>query len=342
MSKTAKEAFEDAARRWEEGDQFDGTTSTGAKPNGHAGPQSGLDAETEAELDRLAKMSAFEYAKARKAAAKKLGVRGSDLDEDCKERRAKLPGNGKDSRQGQPLEFPEIKPWALAVNGTELLDEMAEHLQRFAIMPTAHATTATILFGLHCHAFDAAVYTPRLLITSPTRECGKSQVMIWLAGVVPKPLEVIDPTGPTLFRPIEAHQPTVLIDEGDLVSWDERRDVRMVINAGHCRFSPGVPRCIGEDFETRVFRVWAPFAYAMIGTPLYTLLSRSIRVGMVRMAPEQQPEHRRIDQDQGFTAIRRKCARWAADHLDALRNAEPNVPVCWSQGRLLATALSYR
>ena len=263
---------------------------------------------------------------------KKAKVRVGVLDQEVERR---TPGTSDSAKQGRALEFPEIEPWPELVNGAELLDAIAEHLQRFAIMPSDHAVTGVALWALHCHALDAAIHTPRLLVTSPTRECGKSQVMEWLAGVVPRPFDVIDPTGPTLFRPIEAHQPTVLIDEGDLVSWDERRDVRMVINAGHNRFSPGVPRCVGEENDTRVFRVWAPLAYAMIGKPLDTQLSRSIVIPMRRMAPDQHPEHRRIDRDQGFLEILRKCARWAADHMDALRAADPEIPVtgrkanCW-------------
>ena len=178
------------------------------------------------------------------------------------------PASTNEKRQGRPLEFPTIEPWAHPVDGAALLDEMVDHLKRFAVLPSDHAARTIALWSLHTHAVVAAIHTPRLLITAPTRECGKSVVLSWLAGVVLRPFEVIDPTGPTLFRPIEAHQPTVLIDEGDLVSWDERRDVRMVINAGHCVFSPGVPRTVGDDFETRIFKVWAPLAYAMIGKPL--------------------------------------------------------------------------
>ena len=124
--------------------------------------------------------------------------------------------------------------------------------------------------------------------------------------------------------------------------WDERRDVRMVINAGHNRFSPGVPRCVGEENETRVFRVWAPLAYAMIGKPLDTQLSRSIVIPMRRMAPDQHPEHRRIDRDQGFTEILRKCARWAADHMDALRARRSRAPRDRAQGELLAPVVRDR
>ena len=171
----------------------------------------------ESAIDFLAELrardpAAYERARARlKGARVRVGV----LDQEV-ERRKPAPGDG--AKQGRALEFPEIEPWPESVNGAELLDAMAAHLQRFAIMPSDHAVTAAALWALHCHALDAAIHTPRLLVTSPTRECGKSQVMEWLAGVVPRPFDVIDPTGPTLFRPIEAHQPTVLIDEGDLVS----------------------------------------------------------------------------------------------------------------------------
>ena len=34
-----------------------------------------------------------------------------------------------------------------------------------------------------------------------------------------------------------------------------------------------------------------------------------------------------IDRDQGFSELRRKCARWAGDHLEALRCADPDLPV---------------
>jgi hypothetical protein len=53
------------------------------------------------------------------------------------------------------------------------------------------------------------------------------------------------------------------------------------------------------------------------------------------MTRDQQVEYRRIDHDQGFGDLQRKCARWAQDHLEALRQADPVLPVkgrradCW-------------
>jgi hypothetical protein len=156
--------------------------------------------------------------------------------------------------------------------------------------------------------------------------------------MVPRPYEVIDPTGPTLFRPIELHCPTVLLDEADLVSWEDRRDILAVINAGHTRTGQGIPRCVGDENEVRMFKVWAPLAYAMIKKPQANLpaplLSRSIVIQMERIPPGE-PEPEEIDLDQGFEELRRKCARWTQDHLEELRGAKPTLPVkgrranCW-------------
>jgi hypothetical protein len=278
-------------------------------------------------LAELRERNPANYERAR-ARLRKAHVRVAELDKHV-ERRCPEPEGA-----GGRLEFAEIEPWPEPVDGAELLNAMTVHLEHFAIMPE-YGASATALFALHCHTLDAAIHTPRLLITSPVHECGKGQVIVWLDGIVPRPFNVLDPTGPTLFRPIEAHCPTVLIDEADLISWQDRRDILAVIHAGHTKHGQGIPRCVGDSNETRVFRVWAPLAYAMIGKPRGPLLSRSIIIRMERKAPRQTVEHRRIDRDQGFGELRRKCARWATDHLDALRDAEPELPVvgrhadCW-------------
>jgi hypothetical protein len=285
-------------------------------------------------LARLEREDPAEFERLRER-LKGVGIRVSRLDEEIARHE---PGPGVDLRGGS-LTWAEIEPWPHPVNGAELLDAMALHLARFAIMPPA-GNTATVLWALHSHALDAAIHTPRLLITSPTPECGKGQVITWLGGVVPRPFEVIDPTGPTLFRPIELYCPTVLLDEGDLLSWDDRRDILAVVQAGHTRTSQGIPRCVGDDNDVRVFHVWAPFAYAMIRKPRTwlpaTMISRSIIIPMEWMRPDDpQPEHRRYDRDQGFGEIQQKCARWANDHLEALRGSDPKLPMvgrradCW-------------
>ena len=62
----------------------------------------------EAELARLAQLSQFAYGKARKEAAKLLGVPVAFLDKEIEARRA--PGDAANG-QGRPLELPEPEPW---------------------------------------------------------------------------------------------------------------------------------------------------------------------------------------------------------------------------------------
>jgi hypothetical protein len=321
------EDFAALAFEWEHGKRIDG----GARHWERTWAKAGERSDFELAAERLAQLPPDEYDRARKAEASKLGVRVGTLDAEVAPQRPEPETAG----AGHRLEWPEVVPWVESVEGAALADALCEHLQRFAVMSSEHATSAMALFALHCHAIDAATHSPRLLISSPTYECGKSQLIGWLADIVPRPFQIIDPTGPTLFRPIELYQPTVLVDEADQVSWDDRKDLLSVIHSGHSRFGPGVPRCVGDDNEVVVFRVWAPLALAMIGKPKAVMLSRSIVVRMERKAPTETVEHRRVDRDQGFGRLRRQCARWVADNLGELRGADPELPLngrradCW-------------
>src|SRR5439155_814311 len=107
---------------------------------------------------------------------------------------------------------------------------------------------------------------------------------------------------------------------------DAADNVRAVLHVGYRRGAT-VPRCVGEDFELREFHVFGFKVFACIGDLPPTLLSRCIVIPMRRRGPDEpvgrfmarQLETQRIE-------LQRKCRRWAADHLDALRAIHPDVP----------------
>src|SRR5271169_6937669 len=68
---------------------------------------------------------------------------------------------------------------------------------------------------MHTHAIDAADVSPRLAITSPEKRCGKTTLLHLLRALVARPLPTANMTTATLFRAIQAAQPTLLIDEAD-------------------------------------------------------------------------------------------------------------------------------
>ena len=190
-----------------------------------------------------------------------------------------------------------------------------------------HAALAAALWVLHCHAHDAAFHSPRLTATSPTMRCGKSTLLRTIGRLVPRPLPTANITPAAMFRVIEAAKPTLLIDEADSFA-HENEELRGVINSSHCRLDAFVIRAVpaGDDYEARQFSTWAPMAIASIGKVAATIADRSVIIAMERKPPGQTVARMRADRDDGFGVLASKAARWVADHLEALRQADPDVP----------------
>ena len=85
-------------------------------------------------------------------------------------------------------------------------------------------------------------------------------------------------------------------------------------------------RTVGEDHEPRRFSTWAPVAIAAIGRIADTLEDRSVRIELKRRALGETVERWRVDRAHLLGDVVRRCVRWAADHLDDLRQADPGVP----------------
>jgi putative DNA primase/helicase len=68
------------------------------------------------------------------------------------------------------------------------------------------------LWALAVHGFDAWLICPRLLVTAPEPECGKTTLLDVLCRLIPKPLGASSITAAALFRTIEAAWPTLFLD----------------------------------------------------------------------------------------------------------------------------------
>ncbi|MBT7097400.1 DUF3631 domain-containing protein, partial [Candidatus Poribacteria bacterium] len=226
--------------------------------------------------------------------------------------------------QGAPVFLETPAPWDEAVDGADMLDELAAVVRRFCVLPDG-AADAIALWVVHTYCVDGADITPRLALTSPTKRCGKTTVLSVLGALVNRPLIASNATSAVIFRGIEAFKPTLLLDEADtfLAARDE---LRGVLNAGHSRTTGFVLRCDGDDHEPRLFGVFTPVAIAMIGALPDTLADRSLEVGMERKAKGVEVERWRVSHAEGLISTCRRCARWAADNHDTLRDADPVVP----------------
>ena len=227
-------------------------------------------------------------------------------------------------RAGTRISLDDPEPWPRPVAGRDLMSAMVATFVRYlGLLPWAPVVLA--LWVLHTHAHDAAEVSPLLAIPSPEKRCGKTTLLHLLGALVPRPLPASNVTAAALFRAVEQFRPTLLVDEADTFLRD-RDELRGVLNSGHARASAIVVRTAGDAHEARVFSTWAPKAVAMIGTLPDTLADRSLVVPMRRRRPDEHVERLRLDQLSDLEPLRRQSSRWAADHLDALRTAEPDVP----------------
>ncbi len=272
-------------------------------------------------ITKLAGLSPIEYEQQREIEADKLGFRVSVLDKEVGKFKAAKNGN---DMAGSAVLFEELEPWPDPVDTTEVLNELVVAIKKHVIL-LEHTPETNALWILHAHAHDAASISPILAITSPDKRCGKSTLLIFLEGVTPRSLLASNLTVATLFRAIEQYRPTLLVDEADTFL-KNNEELRGILNSGHIRNGARVLRTVGDNHELRTFNTWSPKAIALIGNMPPTLMDRSIVIPMRRKRPDEVIERLRLDQMTRFKDLARRCAKWAADNMERLQRADPDMP----------------
>jgi hypothetical protein len=234
------------------------------------------------------------------------------------------------------VELPEVKPWHEAVIGAEVLDAIVKELQRVVVFPKWAAETLA-LWILHTFAFRLRDLTTYIGIESPEKECGKSTLVTVLSLFVNRPAVSSNISSSAFFRIIEELEPTLLIDEAD-TNLRGRDDLRGILNSGYTKGTAFVwrvcydaaPGLEGQENESdagsgRVARYscWCPKAIATIGHLHPTLASRCIVIQMHRkLEGEECDRLKTIEAEE----LKRKCARFVADHGEEIAKARPAIP----------------
>jgi putative DNA primase/helicase len=267
-------------------------------------------------IAELARLSRVDYDRIRKDEAKTLGIQLRTLDTEVSTLRKEMTGD-------PALTFEDPEPWPAAVDGAELLNQICVEVERYLMLPP-YASTAIALWALHTWCLDAFFITPFLYPRSPEKRCGKTTLMLVVHELVRRPLLATNASPAALFRCIEEYRPTLLLDEAD--TWlRENEELRGILNGGHSRKTARVIRTVGEEHEVRAFSTSCPKAIAGIGRLADTLEDRSIVVPMKRKRVEDRTTPLREDR-LDLLEIRRRCWRWAGDHLETLRTADPPTP----------------
>ena len=230
----------------------------------------------------------------------------------------------------------DSEPARPTVQLSQLLAAILAFLKRYIVFPSEDAAVAAALWVAHTWPFQSFDYTPYLHIFSPVKFCGKSKLLECLKLLCRAPWCSILPSEAVLFRKIEAHCPSVLLDEIDTVFTNgkngagdpNKEGLRAVLNAGYERGAT-VPRCQGPNHTLRDFSVFCPKAIASIGNLPDTIASRSMKIALSRKRKTQEVTKFRwreaIEQARPITeALEAWSERQST--LDKLRDARPHMP----------------
>ena len=219
------------------------------------------------------------------------------------------------------------------MSGAALLDDLYDFTGRFVAYPSVHEHVAHVLWVAHTHLMAAWNSTPRLAFLSPEPASGKTRALEVTELLVPNPVQAVNVTPAYLFRKVgdAAGPPTVLYDEIDTVFGPKAKDneeIRGLLNAGHCKGAVA-GRCVvkGKLVETEEIPAYCAVALAGLGGLPDTILSRAVIVRMKRRAPSEQVDafRRRVHEGDGH-ALRDRLARWAAQILEDVGEAWPEMP----------------
>lgn len=270
-------------------------------------------------VKRLAMLPPLEYELCRENEAKRLGARVAVLDGEVFKFRRATEDN---KRQGGM--FPIIDPWPDAIDGAALLNEIHATARRF-IVCEPETITATALWVAFTWLVDHVQVAPLAVITAPEKRCGKSQLLTFIGNLARRPMVASNISPAAIYRVIEAHSPTLLIDEADTFFRDNE-ELRGVINSGHTRQSAFVIRVEGEKLEPKQFSTWSAKAISGIGQLSETLMDRAITLELRRKMPHESVERLRHAEAGLFQTLAAKLARWAQDNCHAIGSARPHLP----------------
>jgi putative DNA primase/helicase len=293
--------------------------SSHSSPDSHSVPSNGSlpKSALEEAVARLAKLSEVDYELVRRDEAKRLHLRVGALDDAVEAARLR-----EDDVEAEKVGLSLIEPWPEPITDPPaLFDEVHDRALLYFYLPAGAAVVLT-MWPPHAHAIQAFTQTPRLNLTSIEAGSGKSTVLSFLATLCPKALRTDNLKTAVLFRIVERHQPTLLLDEVDTYV-HLYSELRGLINAGH---DPDA--CVHriENHNIRAFRSFAATALAGLGHLSPTLRSRSIIIPMSIAPPgslQLRFDKRKLEVE---NILGRKIARWTQDNFDAIAACDPPIP----------------
>jgi Protein of unknown function (DUF3631) len=211
--------------------------------------------------------------------------------------------------------------------GAALLRDAEDFVRRYLVLPPG-ALLPVALWGMGTHLFSIFDCFPYLAIVSPTKQCGKTRLLEILGLLCSDAERTSNISEAALFRLIEQHHPTLLLDEMEqLREKGERAQIlRNLLNAGNRRDAVAI-RCADGGARIERCNVFCPKALATIGLLPETITDRAISIQMQRRTHEEKIERflfQKVEPE--ARKIRERFAAWAKYHRDTIQAAYADAP----------------
>ena len=185
-----------------------------------------------------------------------------------------------------------------------------------------------VIWLCHSMMFEAWDKTPRLIITAPMKNCGKSTLLNALADMADRGIEAGSCT-PSAFVSYAAQQNQLfIIDEADArFGKHGHSEMTTVLNVGYEKGKP-YHKATGDNHQPTEFPVFSSALLAGVGLEnkmSETTLSRCLIIPMSRAKKGQIPnrykrrKHQSIFNDHG-----RKLKRWVMDNKEVIAKRDPD------------------
>jgi len=218
-------------------------------------------------------------------------------------------------KRREPSQAPPVPPAPPGdpITGLELFKGVRAVFKEFLSPDEEHEYAGLALWCMHTHIFSRFMHTPRLILRSAVRDCGKTTALGIIEGLVPNAKKSDNMTAATFFRFTDRGL-TLLLDEVDNLGILTDQVFRTALNSGYRRGGT-IDRTIKNQPAT--FRTFAPVVLAGIGTVPLPLARRSIVIRLNRdpKAPANLRQFDNLDQSQieMFSLTLAHLTAWAAD-----------------------------
>ncbi len=277
--------------------------------------------EAEREIENISQLGDVSYALQRRDVAKRLGITVSALDQLRKQKQ-------QERSDANALDIVEpVSPWPDPVNAVKMADYIELTIQKHIALRHPEYATAITLWSLSTWLIGSWQIMPHLFFRSLTKGSGKTTALHLVEALAARSYVAANITPAALFRVIEQHSPTLLLDEVDrYLAQDEV--LNGIMNAGHTRRTATVTRLeeVDGDYVPRKFNVFGGKCMAGIGKQLDTMMDRSIIVKMEKRLNDEKISKLPLLFFENHFDARRKIARFAEDNQQRAMELTPNIP----------------